>query len=78
MDECPVSFLSEPRADEPHINGRRAIRLVRLWQKAKRQNTTLSKLMDSEEAWVEDVEETLENAEESLKSAVTRDAEKRR
>lgn len=62
LDECPVSLItkttSNPRKPD-YITGPRAAELVRLWFKARRAKTTLSKLLGSNAAWVEDVETIL-------------------
>lgn len=78
LDECPVSFLSAQRdGRQPFITGARATRLVRLWQKTERRKSTLTEALDTDEAWIEDVEDLLANTQEAVKEAYEKDRDKR-
>jgi hypothetical protein len=77
LDECPVSVLTTNRGGKGAISGPRAVRLVKLWQKAERQHTTLTALLGSHEAWIEDVEDLLSGAQEQVKATFEIEREKR-
>lgn len=66
LEECPVSYVT-PRSST----------LVRLWMKAERRKTTLSDMLGQDEAWIEDVQETLDNAQDHVKHLYEVDRNKR-
>lgn len=56
LDECPVSYITA-----------KSQTLVKLWQKAGKRNKTLNEMLDTDEGWLEDVEELLQATSDEVK-----------